>query len=137
MLLFYSKTSLLLRPILNYDLAEGPIQHSLRSFLLLRLRCPFCQTNHLRFFGQNGERSPASAGLELTVFTVKKHFLTLKKQPTYIGCSLTKTATFASLSPPPSAPLSLLVRCAKKRVLKNMLGWLANSESSFLMKRKH
>ena len=40
-LLFYSKTSLLLRPILNYDLAEGPIQHSLRSFLLLRLRCPF------------------------------------------------------------------------------------------------
>lgn len=22
-------------------------------------------------------------------------------------------------------------------VLKNMLGWLANSESSFLMKRKH
>ena len=25
----------------------------------------------------------------------------------------------------------------KTRVLKNMLGWLANSESSFLMKRKH
>ena len=24
-----------------------------------------------------------------------------------------------------------------KKVLKNMLGWLANSESSFLMKRKH
>lgn len=24
-----------------------------------------------------------------------------------------------------------------KQVLKNMLGWLANSESSFLMKRKH
>lgn len=23
------------------------------------------------------------------------------------------------------------------KVLKNMLGWLANSESSFLMKRKH
>jgi hypothetical protein len=26
---------------------------------------------------------------------------------------------------------------AAKMVLKNMLGWLANSESSFLMKRKH
>ena len=25
----------------------------------------------------------------------------------------------------------------EKMVLKNMLGWLANSESSFLMKRKH
>ena len=25
----------------------------------------------------------------------------------------------------------------QKKVLKNMLGWLADSESSFLMKRKH
>ncbi len=27
--------------------------------------------------------------------------------------------------------------CRNVTVLKNMLGWLANSESSFLMKRKH
>ena len=58
------------------------------------------------------------------LFYCQKTFPNAKKQPTYIGCSLTKTATFASLSPPPSAPLSLFLRLREKSNLSLQVAFL-------------
>ena len=68
------------------------------------------------------------------LFYCQKTFPNAKKQPTYIGCSLTKTATFASLSPTASPSLSLLVRCAKKKKL-TLVNFFFNQNGNVLLSR--
>ena len=64
-------------------------------------------------------------------FILKNGNSWMKEQP--ISSKKSKSRPFFSWSGNSWFPGHLTI----KKVLKNMLGWLANSESSFLMKRKH